>query len=244
MADSPVTIDMDSSIKINQLVDMVKDLKNQQNKIIVSLNSYRDSIKTQDKKIDLLSTQLTEILDDNKSLRIKVEQLETKLLDIKHTQNTESLGATAQEKVYSELLDRQSRARNVILFNIPEPSVPGQSQDTSTAKDILNTIGVQTNPVSIHRLGKLSNKPRPLRVTLPNSSDVFEVLRVKRQLLNVSNLNTIRISSDQTLQQRKCFASIMTVLKSRRDSGESDLFIKYINGLPTILKNDRANAKF
>jgi len=110
MADSPVTIDMDSSIKINQLVDMVKDLKNQQNKIIVSLNSYRDSIKTQDKKIDLLSTQLTEILDDNKSLRIKVEQLETKLLDIKHTQNTEPLGATAQEKVYSELLDRQSKS--------------------------------------------------------------------------------------------------------------------------------------
>ncbi|CAI6353558.1 unnamed protein product [Macrosiphum euphorbiae] len=244
MANSPVTIDKDSNTKINQLVDMVKDLKNQQNKIVVSLNSYRDAIKAQEKKIDLLSTQLTEVLDDNKSLRIKVEQLETKLLDIERTQNTEPLGATAQEKVYSELLDRQSRARNVILFNVPEPSVPDQSQDTSTAKDILNTIGVQTIPVSIHRLGKLSNKPRPLRVTLPNSSDVFEVLRVKRQLLNVSNLNAIRISSDQTLQQRKYFASTMAVLKNRRDSGESDLFIKYINGLPTILKNDRANAKF
>jgi hypothetical protein len=240
------SLEVNSNEKLNKLVDMVNDLKNSQNKIVVSLNSCREAIKAQDKKyvsfeskLDLLSTQLLEVLNENKTLKEKVDQLEVKLLDMERPQNNESLCNMAQEKVYSELLDRQSRARNIILFNVPESfNLPDHTQDTSITQDIFSTIGIPTNPISIHRLGKVSNKPRPLRIVLPTPADVFEVLKAKRKLLGVNNLNSIRISTDQTLQQRKYFSSIMTELKSRRDSGENDLFIKYFNGLPTISKND------
>lgn len=70
----------------------------------------------------------------------------------------------------------------------------------------------------------------------------MEVLEVKRKLLGVNNLNTTRTSSDQTLQERKYFLSIMAELKSRRDAGENDLFIKY--SLSTISKNDTGTTKF
>jgi len=60
-------------------------------------------------------------------------------------------------------MDRQSRARNIIFFNIQEfNSSPGQLTDTLTVDQILNSIGLQINPVSVRRLGKQSDKPRPL----------------------------------------------------------------------------------
>lgn len=50
--------------KHGQLLDMVSKLKNTQNKIISSPNSWRDSIKSQeikfDSKLDLFSKQLVE----------------------------------------------------------------------------------------------------------------------------------------------------------------------------------------
>lgn len=62
---------------------MVNELKNAQNKIITSIKSCRQPIKTQDKKcisfgvqLDLQSTQLTHVINVNKSLKVKVEKLE------------------------------------------------------------------------------------------------------------------------------------------------------------------------
>lgn len=40
----------DSNDKLNKLVDMLNNLKSSQNKIVLSLNSCRESIKSQDKK--------------------------------------------------------------------------------------------------------------------------------------------------------------------------------------------------
>lgn len=191
-----------------------------------------------DTKLDLLSTQLTDVISENKSLKVMVEHLETKLSVIEQTQSTTPLNLTAQENVYTtEFLDRQSRSRNIILLNVPEvsASLPGLLDDNSFVKDVFNTISVSIIPVSVHRLGKISNKPRLLRVSLPASTDVFEI---KRKLTAVDKFSTIRITSDLTLSQRKYLSSIVSQLKSRKDPGENNLFIKYINGLSTISKND------
>lgn len=88
-------------------------------------------------------------------------------------------------------------------------------------------------------VGIVYNKPHSLRIILPTPADVFEVLKAKRKLLDVNNLNTDRISSGLTLQQLKYFSSIMADLKSRRDKGENDLFIKFFDGLPTISKTTK-----
>jgi hypothetical protein len=186
-------------------------------------------------KLDLLSTQLSDVIIENKSLEERVIKLELKLTEV---------GSISQENVYSELLDRQSRARNVILFNVPEAStsIPGQLDDTSFANDVFNTIGASVNPLSVHRLGKVSTKPRPLRITLPSSLDVFEILKVKRKLTTMDKFSSIRISTDLTQLQRKYLSNILSELKSRKDAGEHNIFVRYINGLPTISKNDRTNS--
>lgn len=85
---------------------MVNYLKNSQNKIVASLNSSRKAIKVQNKKymsferkIDLLSTQLLEVLNENRELRENVGYL-----DVERFPNIEFLGNLAQEIVYSEFL--------------------------------------------------------------------------------------------------------------------------------------------
>jgi len=139
-------------------------------------------------------------------------------------------------------MDRQSRARNIIFFNISEfTSLPGQLTDTSTVNEILNCIGLQFNSITVRRLGKQSNKPRPLLATLPTSSDVFDVLRVKRKLLSTTNFKDIRIASDRTTQQRQYFSKTIAQLKLRNDAGEDNLYIKFINNVPTISKNYLTN---
>lgn len=68
---------------------------------------------------------------------------------------------------------------------------------------------------------------------MPTSSDVFEVLGVKRKLFNILKFRDIRIASDKTTQQRQYFSKIMSQLKFRKDAGEDNLFIRFINNVPT-----------
>lgn len=68
---------------------MINKLKNSQSKIVSSINSCRESIKLQDKKLvsfdskfDLSSDQITPviIIEENKLLKLRIDQLESKLL--------------------------------------------------------------------------------------------------------------------------------------------------------------------
>lgn len=249
---SPTKLSSDSDAKIDKLVEMVTGIKNSQNKIVTTLNSCRESIKIQENKfisfeskIELLTTQLSEAIEENKLLKVKVEQLEIKLSEVEHSKYNASSGPSVQENVFSEIMDRQSRVRNIILFNVPEFSNPATDQfnDSSSVKNILDTIGVSVNQISVRRLGKASNKARPLRVTLPDASFVFDILKVKRKLLDVDRFSSIRISSDQTPLQRNYFASILSELKTRKNAGENNLYIKYVNSIPTISKNVQANIR-
>lgn len=111
-------------------------------------------------------------------------------------------------------MDRQLRVRNVLIFNVPDVLISGSDILNETVlvgggnNTIFNNIGVSIKPLAVHRLGKLSSKPRPIRIVLPSLSDVFHNLKVKRQLLNVGKFKYIRVSSDRTLQQRKLFSSV------------------------------------
>lgn len=96
--------------------------------------------------------------------------------------------------------------------------------------------------MSVHLLGKTSCKPLPLRVSIPTSADVFGILKVKRKLTAADKTSTIHSAPDPTLLQRKYLSSIISELQSRKFVVEHDLFIKYKNGLPIILKYYQTNT--
>lgn len=99
---------------------MVTDLNNTQNKIITLINSCRYSIKSHVTKLNTLFNnqfqQLTEVINENNLLKDKVQQLEIKLSGLESGQINNIL----QEKLFSKFMNRESKARNIVLFNVPE----------------------------------------------------------------------------------------------------------------------------
>jgi len=69
---------------------------------------------------------------------------------------------------------------------------------------------------------------------MPSPPDVFQILKIKRQPKMLINLK--QVSSDQTSQQRKLYYSVASELL-RKDAGENDIFIKFVNNFPTTSKN-------
>lgn len=98
--------------------------------------------------------------------------------------------------------------------------------------------------ISVYRLGKVSNKSRSLQIVLPTPNDEFEILKVKRKLLNDSKFTSVCISADQFIVQRVYYKSVLSELKLRRDSGKDDLMIKYLKNIPTILKNFQSSVQY
>lgn len=94
----------------------------------------------------------------------------------------------------------------------------------------------------MYHVGKLSNKPHPLRIVFPTPGEVFEILKVKRKLLNVTNFASVCISTDRTVIQPNYLKSVLSELKSRRDNGENDLIKKYLNNITTISKNYQSSV--
>jgi predicted nuclease with TOPRIM domain len=111
---SASTTNGNSLNETNKLMDMVTELKNTQNKMITSVNSCRDSIKSHETKFDTLfnnlSQQLSEVTNENNSLKDKVQQLKSKLSGFESGQ----MNNISQEKLFSEIMDRSQEP--VILF--------------------------------------------------------------------------------------------------------------------------------
>jgi len=92
-------------------------------------------------------------------------------------------------------------------------------------------------PTAINRLGRKSTKPRPLKITLQDASDVFVILKNKHKLRSTPNYSSIRISPDRTHMQRDQLRNVYAKLEERKSAGETDLIVKFLKGIPTISKN-------
>lgn len=57
-----------------------------------------------------------------------------------------------------------------------------------------------------------------------------------RRKLKDNNID-IQISTDKTLLQRQYLKNIISQLNQRKENGENDLYIKYVNGNPVITKS-------
>lgn len=204
--------------KIDSIIGTLMEMKttiSKHEKSFVSLNS----------KMDNISTQISSLFETNKLINNRLNDLEFKMSTL------------STEAIISEISERQSKAKNLIIFNATETSASSSSNDSTLVSEILSSIGANIAPTIITRLGKFSNKPRPLKIVLPSTSDVFSILKLKNKLRDIPKFSLIRISSDRTLIQRNYFKNIVCQLDERRNAGERDLVLKYLRGVPTISKN-------
>lgn len=177
------------------------------------------------------------------SLEQKLHEIETKITSA--TQNFE-IPRKSFEKVTVEAVERINRSRNIIIKGAPEATGTAEarkSADFEKVVEILSVIDSVDAPLSVNRLGRNVNgdRPRPLKVVFDNQSAARHVLRNKQKLLNNNTTKNFKISDDKTPSQIEYLNSVREELQERLNGGESNLTIKYINGLPEITKRQSKN---
>lgn len=157
----------------------------------------------------------------------KLDKLRSNSFDV--TNNPKSVEHTITE----ELMERQKRSCNIVIFNLKETN--GESDaDIAVAKQILeDLINSEILIQSALRVGKKNkNGNRALKVSLDNSVTAATIIQAKKDKLKGKH---IYISADLTQSQRFNLQELKKELDTRKNSGETNLIIKYINGVPKIV---------
>ncbi|KAF5294654.1 hypothetical protein FQA39_LY02786 [Lamprigera yunnana] len=79
-----------------------------------------------------------------------------------------------------------------------------------------------------------SGVDRPLKVVFPNKDCLHWFFHHKKMIIEKSKKSII-ITGDLTNAQRDFRNKVLSEIKLRREKGEDNLFMKYINGIPTIV---------
>lgn len=161
------------------------------------------------------------------TLIAKVDALEQELNLLKR--KIEEPSTLPEETIVNELQERQKRATNIMIYNMPE-----NTSDFEEVKKITReaTNNVVIEVVSVTRVGKANkNGARPLKVVYRTSNDAMMVIRKRK---SVGRARKIFIDVDMTALQRKNIKKLQEELQDRKAKGEN-VVIKYSNGTPAIL---------
>jgi len=222
--------------QLDSILKSLNEVKSTQNKLITSINEQNKTLKSFNKRFDDISTEINKLATENSFLKTKISELENKLIKIEKTTLTTQFD---ELNILNELTDRQSRAQNIILYNLPENLNNTQNpiSDGDSLKLIFKEMKVDYSPINFNRLGKPSDRTRPLKITLADAKSVFETLRAQSILRHSPDFKDIRFSSDRTIKQREQMALLRKELESRREKGETNIIIKYIKGNPQIINS-------
>lgn len=175
-------------------------------------------------------------------LNSEVEKLKKAVSELKSQNNSEDM-----ESMLIELHERNVRSNNLMVYNVSESKANNLDdkvkEDKLVVAEVLKKLDIQNDDehlLKVIRVGKVGgNRPRPLKAVFSNSQIVRQALKSKAKLYSTD----FRISQDQTRMQQDQFRSARAELKDREDKGEQNLTIKYIKGIPKIVKKDITNTK-
>lgn len=153
------------------------------------------------------------------------------------------------EPTLCEMAEREKRAANIILFGIKENNLEQNENaheiDLNKAVDIVKQVkrDIQKRDIKVYRLGTpAQGKVRPLRIVTASPTIAKEILR-KKSMLKEENMY---LKADQTPLQREYLKTVLKELEERKQKGEVNIRVKYINNIPKIVfsqNNENKNSK-
>ncbi|KAF0705893.1 Uncharacterized protein FWK35_00025383, partial [Aphis craccivora] len=172
-------------------------------------------------------------MDENRDLKLKISNIEVRILCLKNNK-TQTQHSSFEHDVIEELMNRQVRSNNVILFNLPENE---NDNDLENIKYIFTNLNENIGDFKFSRLGRtkstIHDRPRPIKIRLTEQSDVFSILRAQKILKNSTKWSNIHFSSDKTTKQRNEMSNLrntslnnkLSYLKSQLPCALHDIFI-------------------
>lgn len=125
------------------------------------------------KKTDSLASDILVLKNENSELRKEIEFLRQIIIV---PINTNSYLLPMPINIIREIKERNSKSRNIIIFNAPECLI----SDIDLIFKLLNALNLQFSPSSVTRLDKLINKPRPIRVEHESIDVVYTIHKTKK----------------------------------------------------------------
>lgn len=144
--------------------------------------------------------------------------------------------ALSDEQLFAEIEERQLRARNIIITNVPEPQGSSaeekNKEDFNAVRYLIGTTNViNYNVIHCSRVGRNSrNKPRPIRLRLLSE---LEARIIMQRFVPVDN---IFMNKDLTPMQQNSAHLIREEFRARVNAGETNVKCNYHNGMPKIVK--------
>lgn len=228
--------------------DQVNEVKNVADVVIKQLCQDKNVIKNlADNVSAVLVTTLNEKL---RAFDTEISNLKTEIVDLKnciiekdkkYEQELSDLKSKIKEnaseplQVISELNEIRRRENNILIFGIPENTVNIKEFVRTLISDILPDANVPD--FTVLRLGKLiptDNKSRPVKVILPAANYGHQILKNNSKIKAMDRYRDIYVRPDQTIRQREYFLKLKQELNDRTAAGETNLLIKYVNGIPVI----------
>lgn len=241
----------------NEIMTFLKEFCDKQTNTLSSLCEDMNTVKI---KLDNVTTNHEKLLVEHDKLKIKlndihqntventdtITNLKTEISQIQTKLNTFSSALPNSEthsNIVQEIEERMSRAKNIIIRGITESnhnSLEARLEhDRCEVSRMLKLIDKDCpKPIKIIRLGKHNQSiSRPIKA-------MFESQEIAKRILR-SNINrdntTLKIASDQTPLQMEYLRRLRDELIKRQQAGETGIVIKYIRGVPKIVKNITKN---
>ena len=132
---------------------------------------------------------------------------------------------------YEDYLRERSLVISGVSESLAASSVDRAESDLSSVKSILATLGIETIPTSVFRMGVPSSAspplPRLLKVVLPSRSHALRSLSLARSLRSHPQFDGIYIRRSMTLEERKLHSSLRDHLRQLRQADSSCPFVLY-----------------
>ncbi|KAK9736194.1 hypothetical protein QE152_g12699 [Popillia japonica] len=210
----PIKLVLGNESEVHEIIRHAKNLKNHGTYNTIRLSYDRTPRELQRFKdlkrffFGLIASLRNEMVTSLAKLREDFNSSLDALKVINDSQQTQTRAFPEFESIVHEVVERQSRKNNLIIFGVAEqPSNITSAQRNQNEHIDVDTIlnaAISTSQPSnykLHRLGRFNpsnTRPRPIKLVLGNESEVHEIIRHAKNLKNHGTYNTIRLSYDRT----------------------------------------------
>lgn len=233
MVKSPSTSSVSKqNYSITDIMNTLKIMRNDIQAINTKLLTQENTSSAILARMDTLTSEIFTLKKENDDLKKDIVNLKNNSCN--SSQSTNSIYDISSIDLVDEIQERDKKSCNIIIFNIIESN----SSDDELANDLIKNLNIDANISSVIRLGKQSNKPRPIRITFDSPRAVLSVLKSKKSLLNVPSWKNAWITTDLTNNQRKFLSSLKKERDRRNGLNDGTWFIKYIRGSPKLVQKN------
>jgi len=251
-SNKPITRSASSSSQSDDILKAIAKLESSHQQLL-KLNQQTSAQQTaqfEELKSNLgnISTQISDLKAENSNLRAELTALKSKIHLLESTPSTSSPQLPLFELI-QELSERDKCSSNVIAYGFTESnsSTPqGRvADDMKSVSDVFSNLSFNIpTDAKLFRLGKnITNTPRPLKIIFKSKAEAASLLSSISEARK-SHVNLppgIKFVRDKSKLERKLLRQLHEELDHRKQNGEINLSINYINGIPQILSSVSKN---